>query len=53
VLLDGYRPWFTRSTHSEPRPATVPWGLGVDGSAGRFPHLRDPAGFAALLHALR
>ena len=53
VLLDGYRPWFTRSTHSEPRPATVPLGLGAEGSAGRFPHLRDPAGFAALLHALR
>jgi pimeloyl-ACP methyl ester carboxylesterase len=58
ALLDGYRPWFTRAPHSEPRPDGMSLPLSLRGRAparigGRFPQLCDPVGFAALLRTLR
>jgi pimeloyl-ACP methyl ester carboxylesterase len=53
-LLNSYRCWFS-SPPARPAPARVPAGRAPEADLGdeRFPHLRDPAGFAALLRNLR
>ena len=58
ALRDGYRSWFARPAHSEPRPDALPLQLSAHGVAGarlggRFPHLCDATSFAALVRALR
>ena len=58
ALLEGYRSWLTGPSSRERPPAPVPLPLGGRERAqarlsGGFPHLQDPAGFAALLRSLR